>query len=78
MKNLSEQSKKLRNEYCRKYRQRNRDKVRQYNINYWEKKVRKGSPADQVKNLSSQGMTQRKIATELGISLGLVNKYLNS
>ena len=29
-----------------------------------------------AKELSQQGMSQRKIAKELGISLGAVNKYL--
>jgi len=75
---LSPETKEKMNEYQRKYRQRNPEKLRQYNINYWEKKAREGSPADQVKNLSSQGLTQREIAARLGISLGLVNKYLNN
>lgn len=33
---------------------------------------------EQVKSLSAMGESQRKIADELGISLGAVNKYLNS
>jgi len=76
MKNLSEQARKLRNEYQRKYRQRNPEKIRQYNVNYWEKLAREGSPTDQVKNLSSQGLTQREIAAKLDVSLGFVNKCL--
>jgi len=78
MKKLSEQAKRLRNEYQRNWAKKNKDKLRQYNINYWEKRAKEGSPADQVKNLSSQGLTQREIAARLGISLGLVNKHLNN
>jgi RecA-family ATPase len=31
----------------------------------------------QVKDMSSEGKSQRQIATELGVSVGVVNKYLN-
>jgi len=31
---------------------------------------------EKAKELKSQGLTQRLIATELGISVGAVNKYL--
>jgi DNA invertase Pin-like site-specific DNA recombinase len=73
---LSEEARKLRNEYQRQYRQKNRDKIRQYNVNYWERKARESSPENQVKELSEQGLTQREISDFMGISLGLVNKLL--
>lgn len=38
-KELSEQAKSIRNQYQRSWRRRNADKMRNYNANYWEKKV---------------------------------------
>jgi DNA-binding NarL/FixJ family response regulator len=35
----SEKGRQLRNQYAREFRQRNPDKVRQYNVTYWEKKA---------------------------------------
>jgi len=74
--NLSEKARKLRNEYHRKYMRKHPEKRRQYVINYWEKLAREETRADQVKYLSSQGLTQREIAAKLKVSLGFVNKCL--
>ena len=38
-KSLNEKIKDTRNEYMRTWRANNRDKVKQYNQNYWRKKV---------------------------------------
>ena len=65
-------------EYQRQWRKKNRDKLRQYNINYWERKAQESSPAYQAKRLKKQGLTQRQIAEKMEISLGMVNKLLNS
>ena len=39
MKNLENQARKARNAYAREWRARNRDKVKQYNAAYWQKKA---------------------------------------
>ncbi len=36
---LSEQAKKLKNEYARKWRENNKEKVAESNRKYWEKKA---------------------------------------
>lgn len=36
---MSEEARKARNEYMRNWRRANKDKVKQYNKTYWEKKV---------------------------------------
>ena len=73
---LSNEAREARNEYMRQWRRKNPDKLRQYNVDYWERKARESSPENQVKELSEQGLTQREIADFMGISLGLVNKLL--
>ena len=46
---LTEEAKRKRREYQRKYREKNRDKIKAYNDNYWNRKaleskiIRKGS-----------------------------------
>ena len=74
---LSEAARKKKNEYQRQYRRRNPEKARKYQIDFWERKA--GNDNQQrERRLSEQGMSQREIASELGISLGAVNKYLKS
>lgn len=77
MENLSEKAKELRNEYARQWKRNHPEKVKQYFINYWEKKAGRYSIVSEAKKLSQQGLTQREIARELNISLGRVNAYLN-
>lgn len=77
MKELSEEARRLRNLYFREWKRKNLDKVRLYDISYWERKARNITPLMRVKELHAQGKTQRQIAEELGISLGCVNKFLN-
>ena len=74
---LSGQAKELRNAYQRAYRLKNPDKIKQYNVRYWEKKAASHSIADQAKELHLLGFTQREIAQMLHISVGTVNNYLN-
>lgn len=38
---LKEIARKKRNEYMRKWRKKNKDKVKQYNKNYWKKQALK-------------------------------------
>lgn len=44
-KNLENQAREARNAYARAWRARNRDKVRQYNENYWQKKAAQNGEA---------------------------------
>ena len=74
---LSEKAKEMRNKYAREYRQKHPEKLRLYNIRYWEKKATSYTPELQARELHNKGYTQRAIAEELSISLGTVNKYLN-
>ena len=77
MKNLSEKARELRNAYQSEYRRKNPDKIRKYNVDYWERKAASYSPIMKAKELHENGYTQREIAEQLNISLGTVNKYLN-
>jgi len=77
MENLSEKARKLRNEAMRKWKKRNPDKVRQYQLNYWEKKANEYTIEMQIKDLRAEGLSQRQIAKRLNISVGTVNNYLN-
>lgn len=77
MENLSEKARKLRNEAMRKWRKRNSDKVRQYQLNYWEKKAKEYTLEMQIHDLRAEGLSQRQIAERLSISVGTVNNYLN-
>jgi len=74
---LTDKARELRNAYQRAYRRKNPDKLRQYNLRYWEKKASEFSIVDQVKDFHLQGFTQREIAEQLNIAVGTVNKYLN-
>jgi len=75
---LSEEAKKLRNKYQREWKRNHPEKVRQYHKAYWEEKAASYTIADEAKELSRQGWTQRQIAEELGISLGSVNSFLHA
>ncbi len=73
---LSEQARKLRNQYAREYRKKNPEKIKKYNIQYWE---RKADPIGaKVRQLRKQGLSQRAIAEKLSISLGSVNAILKA
>lgn len=39
---LSDEAKKARREYARKWRAKNRKKIREYMVNYWERKAAEG------------------------------------
>jgi DNA-binding CsgD family transcriptional regulator len=73
---LSEKARLARNAYQKRFRQKNPDKIRQYNVRYWEKLA--SDPSRRARELQSIGYTQRQIAEELKISLGAVNAYLNN
>ena len=72
---LSDKARELRNAYQREWKRRNPDKIREYDVRYWE---RKANPVGaKVRQLSKQGLSQREIAEKLNISLGKVNNILN-
>ena len=77
MKNLSQKAKELRNAYMREWKKNNPEKLKQYNINYWERKAEAYSIIQKAKDLSRQGLSQRKIAEALNVSVGTINRYLN-
>ena len=76
----SEAARKARNKYQRTYRKENPDKVRQYNNTFWERRAERelNDIAFQVKQLAKAGLTQRAIAEQLNVSLGQVNRLLNT
>ena len=78
MKNLSDEARKLRNAYQRNWIKSNPDKVRQYQIDYWERKAAGYTIIQKARDLRQKGMTQREIAKELNISVGAVNSYLHT
>lgn len=36
---MNDKAREKRNEYLREWRKKNKDKVKKYNVNYWERKV---------------------------------------
>jgi hypothetical protein len=40
---MTEEARKVRNEYARKWRARNKDKIRQHQERYWEKVAKKAA-----------------------------------
>jgi len=77
MKKLSAEAREQRNAYSRAYRKNNPDKIRKYNIDYWERKAAAYSIVQRAKDLKAEGHTQREIAALLNLSIGTVNNYLN-
>ena len=43
---MTEQARAKRNEYAKKYREANKDRIKEYNTRYWEKKARQEEGAD--------------------------------
>ena len=76
---LSEAARRKRNEYAREYRHKNPDKIREYNVAYWERRAERElrDPSFQAKQLAKQGYSQRQIAEYLKVSVGTVNNLLN-
>jgi transcriptional regulator with XRE-family HTH domain len=75
---LSEEAREARNAYQREYKRRNPDKVRQYGITYWEKKVATTWEPIEVRihRLHDQGFSLRDIAAKVGISHMQVSRIL--
>ena len=45
---ISEQAREIRNRYQRQWRRKNADKLRNYNVVYWEKKAQESTRPEQV------------------------------
>ncbi|HIZ41622.1 MAG TPA: phosphatase [Candidatus Gemmiger excrementigallinarum] len=58
MEKLSQEAITLRRKYLRSWRAKNRDKVREYNARYWEKRLeREASAAEQAAQKQKEGDT---------------------
>jgi ATP/maltotriose-dependent transcriptional regulator MalT len=78
---MSEAARRKAREYQRLWRQRNPDKVRQYNINYWERKANEDnipSLETRVNDLKKQGLSLRDIGKKLNISHMKVKRLLQA
>ncbi len=78
MKKYRQQDSDYDRNYQREWRRKNPEKVKQYNIRYWEKKANQAPTLkEQVLALQEQGFSYRKIGNELGISKSTVERILN-
>jgi transposase-like protein len=74
---MSNEGRQAANEAMRKWRQKNPDKIRQYNITYWERKAREGQNIkSRVIHLHEIGYSLREIGQELNISHMTVKRML--
>ena len=74
---ISPEAKQKEREYLRQWRKKNPEKVRQYNVNYWERKANTTESIEtRIKNLHQQGMSLRDIAREFGVSHMTVKRIL--
>ncbi|MEI7982138.1 MAG: hypothetical protein WCI71_10830 [Bacteroidota bacterium] len=69
---MSAEARQKANEYQRKWRQNNSDKIKQYCVNYWERKASQESASEtlesKVVRLHQQGYSLREIGNKLGVS----------
>jgi hypothetical protein len=75
---LSDEAREARNAAQREWKRKNPDKVRQYNVNYWEKKAAaEGEPLEvKILKLHEQGFSLRDIAVKVGINHVKVSRIL--
>lgn len=75
-------SEEARNEYIKEWRKKNRDKMKQYEINYWERKAAEANSGEtletRVSNLHEQGFSLRDIAAKVGINHVRVSRILKA
>lgn len=77
---LSEKARALKREYQRQWREKNPEKVVQYQEAYWERKARQQQEltlTDRARQLKAEGQSLREIAERLGISHTTVSRMLN-
>jgi len=75
LRNMTPEQKQKKAEHLKAWKQRNPEKVRQYNIDYWERRA-----ARDIKQLivafDKQGLSLREIGKKLNISHMTVNRVL--
>ncbi len=78
--NISPEAREAYNRYNREWRRKNPDKIRQYNVTYWERKAAQGNDPEnlpqRVNQLKEQGRSLREIGHQLGISHMKVKRLL--
>ena len=76
---MSEAARQKAAEYMRSWRSKNPDKLKQYNVTYWERKANTPEAIEtRVLNLHYQGKSLREIGLILGVSHMKVNRILKS
>jgi hypothetical protein len=75
---MSNDARQARNNYQRQYRRKNPDKIKQYNVNYWERKAAAiGEPLEvRILKLHRQGFSLRSISAKVGINHVKVSRIL--
>lgn len=74
---MSNEARQKANEYQRNWKRKNPKKVRQYGINYWERKASEPQNIEKtVLDLHNQGKSLREIGQELGLSHMTVTRML--
>ncbi len=77
---MNKEAMQAQRDYVNNWRKKNPEKVKQYREAYWTKKAGANTQTKQEKalNLRSAGLTQREIAKQMGVSVGTVNRWLNT
>jgi DNA invertase Pin-like site-specific DNA recombinase len=76
---MSEAARQKAKEYQRNWRLKNQDKIRQYNVEYWERKAKEPESIEmQVFHLHEQGKSLRDIGLAIGISHMTVKRILQN
>lgn len=79
---ISDEARKKRNEYQNEWKRKNPEKIRKYNIDFWERKAMEaniGEPIEvKVLKLHRQGFSLRDIAAKVGINHVKVSRILKS
>lgn len=79
---LSEAAREARKQYVNEWRRKNPDKLKQYRVNYWERKAAElnsgESMEDKIRRLHDDGFSLREIAAKVGINHVKVSRILKS
>jgi len=76
---MSEAARQKANEYQRNWRRNNPVKLRQYAVDYWERKANEPEAIEtQVLSLHNQGKSLREIGLKIGISHMKVKRILQN
>lgn len=77
---LSEAARQAKNAYQREYRRKNPDKIRQYTVNFWERKARFNGETmeEKIIRFHNEGFSLRDIAAKVGINHVRVSRIIKS